>query len=158
MMLLGLLDADELAATYEEASTHAAELARPFPGVPTALRALADARCRLGVVTSKPRDRALPLLAQLGVRLETVRTPEDGRGKPHPDLLQTALAELGGAPSDAVYVGGTAVDQEAAARAGLAYVHAGWGYGHPRAPLPPVLAESVGLVWLAGDPEPEGSR
>ncbi|WP_254706009.1 hypothetical protein [Streptomyces vilmorinianum] len=34
-----------------------------------------------------------------------------------------------------------AVDQEAARRAGVPYVHAGWGYGCPGSPSP-VIAES----------------
>jgi hypothetical protein len=52
-----------------------------------------------------------------------------------------------------------AVDQEAAARAGVAYVHAGWGYGQPTSPAPETVAAPRGLLQLlrAGTPFVEGS-
>src|SRR5690606_23280337 len=99
---------------------------------------LTDAGCRLGVVTSKPRQRAVPLVEMLGASFVTVRTPEAVRGKPAPDPLMLAMVDAGVDPADTIYVGDMAVDQQAARRAGVAYAHAAWGYGHPDEPCPRV--------------------
>ncbi|MFD1277627.1 hypothetical protein ACFQ51_54010 [Streptomyces kaempferi] len=52
-----------------------------------------------------------------------------------------------------------AVDQESAARAGVAYVHAGWGYGQPASPAPEIAGSPKELLQLLRCPEPfiEGS-
>jgi HAD superfamily hydrolase (TIGR01509 family) len=137
-----------LEAAYEQASVEAAALARPLPGIRRSLRALHRLDCRLGVVTSKPRCRAAPLVNKLGVPFVSVRTPGQGRGKPTPDLLMLAMVEAGFDPAATVYVGDTAIDQQAARRAGVAYVHAGWGYGYPEEPGTLILDEPAALVQL----------
>ncbi|MEV0495950.1 hypothetical protein [Streptomyces atratus] len=55
-----------------------------------------------------------------------------------------------------------AVDQEAAARAGVAYVHAGWGYGQPNSPVPEIVESPQELLQLlhpadSSEPFVEGS-
>jgi phosphoglycolate phosphatase len=47
--------------------------------------------------------------------------------KPHPAPLLHALRALGASPGDAVYVGDSEVDLEAAANAGLPFLCVGWG-------------------------------
>lgn len=147
MEQLGLVDAELIHRTYAEASTAASHLARQFEGVAEVLHAFAAAGWLLGIVTSKPLDRAAPLLARLGVPFATVRTPNGvGRGKPAPDPILLALIDLGADPAAAMYVGDMAVDQESAHRAGVAFVHAGWGYGRPSTPTPEVAASPEGLL------------
>ncbi|MFI0743274.1 HAD family hydrolase [Streptomyces sp. NPDC021100] len=144
---LGLVDATSIHETYSTASTTASRLVRDFAGIPEVLHAFASAEWRLGIVTSKPLARAAPLLPRLGVPFATVRTPNGaGRGKPAPDPILLALIDLGVDPADALYVGDTAVDQETARRAGVSYVHAGWGYGTPTAPGPFVIESPTGLL------------
>ncbi|MFF7777056.1 HAD family hydrolase [Streptomyces tanashiensis] len=159
MERLGLADAEPLHRTYAEASTAASHLAREFDGVADVLHAFAAADWPLGIVTSKALDRAAPLLAGLGCPFATVRTPNGGgRGKPAPDPVLLALIDLSVDPADAVYVGDMAVDQEAARRAGVPYVHAGWGYGHPGSPSPAVAESPRDLLrLLAPGPFLEGS-
>ncbi|MET8507246.1 HAD family hydrolase [Streptomyces sp. NPDC004787] len=142
MERLGFTEFERIHRTYDEASIAASHLAREFDGALEVLHAFVAAGWLLGVVTSKPLDRATHLLARLGCPFSTVRTPNGGgRGKPAPDPVLLALTDLGVDPADAVYVGDMAVDQEAARRAGVLYVHAGWGYGCPGSPSP-VVAES----------------
>jgi HAD superfamily hydrolase (TIGR01549 family) len=163
MRRLGVEDTELFHETYETASRAAFHLARQFAGVAEVLHAFAAADWRLGVVTSKPLDRAAPLLAQLGCPFGTVRTPSSvGRAKPAPDPILLALIDLRVDPSAATYVGDMAVDQESAARAGVAYVHAGWGYGQPTSPAPEIIAspqELLHLLHSVGPSEPfvEGS-
>ncbi|MFF4173015.1 HAD family hydrolase [Streptomyces sp. NPDC001744] len=156
---LGLTESERLHRTYEAASIAATHLAREFDGAAEVLHAFVAAGWLLGIVTSKPLERAAPLLTNLGCPFSTVRTPNgSGRGKPAPDPVLLALTDLGVDPADAVYVGDMAVDQEAARRAGVPYVHAGWGYGCPDAPSP-VVAESPKdlLRLLSPGPFLEGS-
>ncbi|MGW4158142.1 HAD family hydrolase [Streptomyces sp. NPDC004788] len=142
MERLGFAESERLHRTYDAASIAAAYRAREFDGIAEVLHAFVAAGWLLGIVTSKPLDRATPLLARLGCPFSTVRTPNGGgRGKPSPDPVLLALIDLGVDPADAAYVGDMAVDQEAARRAGVPYVHAAWGYGCPGAPSP-VVAES----------------
>jgi len=150
MALLGLHTAEGVESTYDAVSLRNAHLARPFPGIEEALRTIASAGCQLGVVTSKPLARAARLLDRLGCPLSVIRTPTRERGKPAPDTLLTALVEARTDPADAIYVGDMAVDQEAARRAGVRYVHAGWGYGTPAEPIPLVLHTPTELVLLTG--------
>ncbi|MFJ6755341.1 HAD family hydrolase [Streptomyces sp. NPDC091273] len=146
---LGLADAEAIHQTYSQASTAASHLARQFDGVAEVLHAFASTEWRLGIVTSKPLNRAAPLLAQLGVPFATVRTPNGvGRGKPAPDPILLALIDLGADPADALYIGDMAVDQEAARRAGVPYVHAAWGYGAPGRPAPVVAQSPKDLLRL----------
>lgn len=160
MQRLGIADVDAVRRTYETESVAAAHFAREFAGIVEVLHAFVAADWRLGVVTSKHVDRAAPLLAHLGCPFATVRTPAGtGRAKPAPDPILLALVDLGVDPSAAVYVGDMAVDQEAAARAGVPYVHAGWGYGQPTSPTPDVIVAPEGLLQLLRSERPfaEGS-
>lgn len=159
MERLGFAKSERFRRTYDEASIAASHLAREFDGAVEVLHAFVTAGWLLGIVTSKPLERAAPLLTNLGCPFSTVRTPNGGgRGKPAPDPVLLALTDLGVDPADAVYVGDMAVDQEAARRAGVPYVHAGWGYGCPASPSP-VVAESPKdlLRLLSPGPFLEGS-
>lgn len=146
--LLGLEEIEQLRATYEAAADRFSHLAQPFPGVERALRDIVAAGCRVGIVTSKSAARARPMADHVGIPFVVLLTPDRGRGKPSPDTLLLALVEAGTDPANALYVGDVAVDQEAARRAGLRYVHAGWGYGSPTEPWPLVLWEPDQLVGL----------
>lgn len=150
MRCLGLEDADSLAETYDRASLQSAHLARPFPDIRATLALLTQAGRRLGVVTSKPERRARPLLGALDVTFVTIRTPGAGRGKPAPDQLLLAMVDAETDPTDTIYVGDMAVDQQAAIRAGVAYAHAAWGYGQPEAPAPVLLETPRDLLALSG--------
>jgi HAD superfamily hydrolase (TIGR01549 family) len=135
-------------AAYRVASAEHAEMAAPFPGIQEMVHLLASASLRLGVVTSKPRETAVPLLDRLGCPFAVIRTPGSERGKPAPDSLLLALTDVGADPVEAVYIGDMAVDQQAARRAGVPYLHAGWGYGTAETPDSAVLPEPRALASL----------
>ncbi|MDX3435588.1 HAD family hydrolase [Streptomyces stelliscabiei] len=157
MARLGLTNAEEIHRTYTETSAAASHLAQEFEGITDVLLSVAADGWSLGVVTSKPLARATPLLARLGCPFVTVRGPGGlGRGKPAPDPILLALIDLGVDPADAAYVGDMAVDQEAARRAGVSYIHAGWGYGSPTGPCPAVADTPRQLLHLLGVSTPNG--
>jgi phosphoglycolate phosphatase len=100
-----------------------------YPHVDETLLGLVAGGTRVGVVTSKSRRLSIETLRQFRTPFATLRTPEDGPGKPRPHLLHSAIDAVGVAPHETVYVGDMAVDQQAAAAAGVDFLHAAWGYG-----------------------------
>lgn len=100
------------------------EHGRAFPGLAATLDALAAQGLRLGIVTGS-REGSFEPLRRAGVfeRFAAVITRADvARGKPHPDSLLAGAQALGVEPQQAVYVGDTPVDVEAARAAGMAAV------------------------------------
>jgi pyrophosphatase PpaX len=99
-----------------------------FAGVPELLEELAAADVRTGIVTGKSR-RAFEVTARhVDLDAFEVVVLEDDVPAPKPDPrgLERALAALGAAPDEAIYVGDTPMDAEAARRAGLAAASALW--------------------------------
>jgi len=99
-----------------------------FPGIPDALRRLAEDGTALGIVTSNAEDnvRAIlgPGLAGLFQHYECGASIFGKRRR-----LSRVLRRAGVAPHQALYVGDQATDLEAARSAGLAFAAVGWGYG-----------------------------
>lgn len=108
-----------------------------YPGALAALEALkARDDVLLGVATGKSK-RGLDKLIE-GHGLEgmffTRQCADFHPSKPHPAMLEAALAETGVEAADAVMVGDTSFDMDMAAAAGIAGFGVDWGY-HPRARL-----------------------
>ena len=120
---LGIPEArwEEAGVLWREKYLERSHLVNLFPDALGALRALADRKLRLGVVTSADRRRFLEDLERLGLagHFEALVAFEDTRHrKPHPEGLLLALARLGVAPRDALYVGDRPEDVAMGKRAG----------------------------------------
>jgi phosphoglycolate phosphatase len=118
--------------------TEGGEAAAPlYPGAREALDAL---RARddvvLGVATGKSRRGLDHVLAAhaLGGRFVTLQTADGHPSKPHPSMLEAALAETGCGPDGAVMIGDTEYDIAMGRAAGFATIGVAWGY-HPEARL-----------------------
>ena len=125
--------ADELIAHYLEwnLANHRAYV-RPFAGVDGLVAALEASGRTFGVATSKRRASALVSLdcAGLAGRVPLLACEEDTvHHKPAPDPLLHALAQVGGSPGTAVYIGDAVVDLQAAHAAGITAVAVTWGAG-----------------------------
>lgn len=138
MQLLGVRgDLERIEKVYMTASFEFLANATFFPGVKEALAEIRDLGVKMGVVTSKDAPRTKAVLAQLDISFASVQSPNGRfRGKPAPDHLLVAMAEAGEDPADTIFVGDMETDWHAACRAGIDYVHAGWGYGEPLASIP----------------------
>jgi len=111
-----------------------ADLARQTTLFPGTLRLLAELESRgivWGIVTNKLADLTEPLLHALGLLRRAacvVSGDTTPHAKPHPAPLLRACELLGCKPADAIYVGDSSKDVEAARRAGMRVVVAGYGY------------------------------
>ncbi len=99
-----------------------------YPGVPEMLAGLRATGARLGIVTGKSRrswelTRARDELGEFDV---LVFDDDVAEPKPDPEGLRIALDRLGAEPSQAVYLGDSGSDIEAAAAAGMRPAAALW--------------------------------
>jgi HAD superfamily hydrolase (TIGR01509 family) len=96
-----------------------------FDGTRPLVRALKERNLRVVVATSATREEANALLDIADVRdlVDELRTSEDvEESKPDPDIVFTALSAAGCRASEAVMLGDTPWDVEAASRAGVTTV------------------------------------
>ena len=123
-----------------------------FEGILEALEALDADGWLLGVATGKS-DRGLGLvLAHHGIaqRFVTLQTADRHPSKPHPAMIEAAMAEAGAAPETTVMIGDTSYDMAMAVAAGAHPLGVAWGY-HP----PELLARQRRG---AGAGPPQGNR
>lgn len=141
-LLPGAAAAERVAAVSHYRDAFRALVGRPdlrpplFPGVRQMLEELAAGGCLIGIATGKSRQGIQRTLAEhdLDHLFVTVRTGDDGPGKPHPGMLCAALADVGAEPSEALVIGDTTFDILMARQAGVAAIGVSWGY-HPTAEL-----------------------
>jgi len=101
-----------------------------FEGCLDALATIEGAGWLLGIATGKTRRGLDAVLERhgLGARFVTLQTGDLGPGKPHPAMLERALAETGVVAADCVMIGDTTFDMEMARSAGVAAIAVAWGY------------------------------
>ena len=135
-------------AAYKQAFFHARErglVHEPlFDGIAALLSRLHGAGWALGVATGKS-DRGLAgCLTMHGVidLFVTLQTADRHPSKPHPAMLESAMAEAGARPVDTVMIGDTVYDIEMAITAGTRAIGVAWGY-HTAAELLAAGAETV---------------
>jgi len=96
-------------------------LVRPFSAVPDLLRRVRDAGVRIAVASSAKKDELAKYLDIAGIGdLVDVTTSSDDvqESKPAPDIFEAVLKKLGVEGHDAVAIGDTPYDAEAARGAG----------------------------------------
>ena len=121
----GRITAD-LLAIYESAPVR---LAKPYPGMEAALKALKTAGHVMGVCSNKPYGPAVHLLCELGLDgyFDAVVGGDSlATRKPNPEMLQATLDKLGG--DEALYVGDSEIDAETAVNAGIGFALFTEGY------------------------------
>lgn len=122
--LPGLIDA--FIAHYRE---HIADESAAFPGVEATLAAWVESGARLGVLTNKPQELALPLLEKLGLAKYFSAIHGAGRfsyNKPDARVFHHVVDELGGGP--ALMIGDSATDVATARAAGVPVILVSYGY------------------------------
>jgi phosphoglycolate phosphatase len=117
-----------------------------YEGIVEAIDTLERNGWLLGVATGKS-DRGLRLvLEQHGLfqRFVTLQTADRHPSKPHPSMIEAAMAEAGAEPASSVMIGDTSYDILMAHNAGVRAIGVAWGYHKPAE----LLAEGADVVAL----------
>ncbi len=116
------------------ASREAGALLQPlFDGIVDVLDGLQGAGWLLAVATGMSRRGLDHCLAAHGLsgRFVSLQTADDHPSKPHPAMLEAALAQAGADPAEAVMIGDTVYDMQMARDAGVRAIGVDWGYHAP---------------------------
>jgi phosphoglycolate phosphatase len=124
---------DELLDSYRRHYTERAGVAREplFMGALDALdRLQQDKDTILAVATGKGYRGAVTLLERHGIigRFRSIETPDHNRGKPDPQMIETAMAKAGATTAETVMIGDTTHDMKMARAAGVGAIGVAWGY------------------------------
>jgi len=101
-----------------------------FDGVVALIDALEADGWLLGVATGKS-DRGLGLCLThhgLHARFVTLQTADRHPSKPHPSMIEAAMAEAGAPPETTMMIGDTSYDMAMARAAGAIAIGVAWGY------------------------------
>ncbi len=104
-----------------------------FPAVTQTLESLAaHPDVTLGVATGKSVRGIMRVIEQHGWTglFSTIQTADTHPSKPHPSMLEAAIAETGIDKSRCFFVGDTSYDMSMAVSAGITGIGVDWGY-HP---------------------------
>ena len=125
---------ENLVAAYKECFVElraSPDLHEPlYADVVETLTLLAENGYVLGIATGKSRRGLTAVLETHGLakHFVTLQTADDAPGKPHPGMLQRAMAETGAEKDETVLIGDTVFDIEMALNAGAHAFGVAWGY------------------------------
>ena len=139
---------ESLVAAYKECFVELR--ARPdlyeplFAHVVETLTLLQESGYVLGIATGKSRRGLSAILETHGLakHFVTLQTADDAPSKPHPGMLERAMAETGMNKDETVVIGDTVFDMEMALNAGAGAFGVAWGY-HDTAELKAAGADLV---------------
>lgn len=122
---------DRMTATYREwMFAHHDDMVAPYPGAVATVRALKEGGAKLGIVSSKSRrgiDRGLVLCGFDGLFDGMITSDDLDASKPDPAPVLAMLAQFGGAPAEALFVGDSPHDIAAGREAGTRTAACLWG-------------------------------
>lgn len=123
--------ADELVRVYREFNHREHDrMLKLYEGITQLLEALKEAGVKIGLVTSKSRYTTEMAFTLTGINKyfdASVCADESTGNKPAPDPILSCLQQLGVPPEEAVYVGDSPADIQAARAAGVRSIGVTWG-------------------------------
>ncbi len=101
-----------------------------YDGAADALRRLRRDGWKIAMATGKSRRGVETIIRMHGWAdlFDSTHCDEDGPGKPHPAMLQAAMAALGSTPAETIMIGDTAHDMRMARAAGVYAQGVSWGF------------------------------
>lgn len=130
---------------------HCQDKTAPYEGIIEMLEDLNKNKIKIAVVSNKADFAVQELIPVYFGELIIVAKGENEaagiRKKPAPDMVETALQELGCTTDKAVYVGDSDVDSMTAANAGLSFIGVSWGFRERS------FLEKNGIVKIVDEPK-----
>ena len=123
--------AEAYKAAYTEASEALGHREMLFEGAKQLIVKLAAIdHVMLGIATGKSQKGVARLLEQekLTAYFQTIQTADDAPSKPHPGMVENALAQTGVARRSALLIGDTSFDMEMAKNSNIGAIGVAWGY------------------------------
>jgi pyrophosphatase PpaX len=127
---------DDLVKEFADVARHMyPKYALAYPGIHTFLNQLRQAQIQVAIVTSKLKRNALITLQEIGlegafdyiISLDDVQQP-----KPHPEGIHKVLKHFGFSTDEAIFIGDSTFDYEAALNAKMAIAMVNWSLkGYP---------------------------
>ena len=101
-----------------------------YDGAKKVIELLDSSGILLGVATGKSRRGLQATLEKHGIldRFASLKTSDDGPGKPNPTILLDAMNELGVEAQQTVMIGDTVFDMEMASNSKVTAIGVQWGY------------------------------
>lgn len=122
--------ADNYKAAFQRLRGRGAVEEPLYDGVVELIEALEAEGWLLGVATGKS-DRGLGLCLErhgLAGRFVTLQTADRHPSKPHPSMIEAALADAGAEAAASMMIGDTSFDMAMAKAAGVTAIGVAWGY------------------------------
>ena len=123
---------EAIADAYVDAANVPAEDTPPlFQGMRQVIEALHSDGHQIGIATGMGRGGLQKFLSHhdLLQTLSPLKTADDGRGKPDPDILLQAMAETAALPEHTIMIGDSIYDMQMAVSAKCHALGVSWGYG-----------------------------
>ncbi len=111
--------------------SHIADFSRPYPGVEETLAVFQAEGARMGVLTNKPHELTVLLLAKLGLDKYFAAIFGHGRmpyTKPDARIFQDVVRETGGAEARGLMIGDSITDVQTARAGGAPVILVSYGY------------------------------
>jgi phosphoglycolate phosphatase len=122
--------ADDYKRAFQAMRANGLEEEPLFEGIAALVEGLAADGWRLGIATGKS-DRGLALCLKhhgLHARFATLQTADRHPSKPHPSMIEAAMAEAGASPETTMMIGDTSYDIAMARAAGVTAIGVAWAY------------------------------
>ena len=101
---------------------------QPYPGISHVLAELETRGVKTAVVSNKPDETTRTLAARFFPGVTALGQRDGIPSKPAPEMVWSAMEQLGADARHALYVGDSEVDVEMARRAGLPLAAVAWGF------------------------------
>ena len=118
-------------ARYVQCQTGEEDL---YPGVSSGIAQLRAQGLSLAICSNKPQELCEKVLGDAGLRVSfdvIVGGCATLRPKPHPDMLDEALARLGASPNSTLFVGDSELDHRLALGRDVPFLFVTYGYAQP---------------------------
>ena len=149
MKSLKIIPSPKIVNCYKENSLKYISNIKLYPNVIKTLKYLKKKNIKFSIVTSKDRFRSKFLLNKFKIKPQSIHCPRKNiLGKPHPDMIQSAIKKSKIKNLNCCYVGDTYIDYKAAKNADIDFIFAKYGYEKFKVPKKNIIINNFKEIKL----------